>query len=239
MVLLLQSDFGTPLLALFMVFAIWLPIWVTAMVLKTVRSQTVVLIVVMIMSLMLAAGVRFFAGGIESYWQQSLTKHAEKVVIVADADQQIEVIKTLAVLMNGFVAASFGLMVIMSLLLARWWQSLLYNPAGFGTEFRSIQLPTLITVPILISAVLVAIVKLAVPPYGLILDFLIIGITVSMFHGLAIVHYFVRERQLGTGWFSGLYFFLVAAAVYVFSVLAMLAIADSFSDYRKLRNETA
>ena len=232
--------FGTPTLALLNVLAIWLPVLICVEVLKSTRSQTMVLIVVMLMSILLAIGTRYFAGhgdigNIEGFWQQSLTSYANRVSIVANADQQADVISALSVVMNGFVAVSFGMMIILSVLLARWWQSLLYNPGGFGEEFRKIQLPALIAVPIVISAILVALVKVPVPPYGWLLDILMIGSMVLMFHGLAVIHFFVRERQLVGSWLVGLYIFLVLASVYVFSLLAMLAIADSFSDFRKLR----
>ncbi len=227
--------FGTPVLAIMNALAIWLPVWIAAQVLRTCSSQASVLIIVMIMSLILAIGIRYFVGDIETFWHDSLTKYASKIAIVDKAERQADVIKVLAVIMNGFVAVSFGLMTMLSVLLARWWQSLLFNPNGFGEEFRKIQVPALIAAPVLICAILVAVVKLPIPPYGMLLDLLMIGLATLMFHGLAIVHFFVKEKQLGNGWIAGLYFFLIAASVYVISVLAMLAISDSFSDFRKLK----
>ena len=230
---------GTPTLVIMNVVVMWLPVWLCAQILRRTRSQTMVLIIVMIMSLLLAFVLRSFTENIEALWHDSLTKYASKIALIANAENQAELIKALAVIMNGFIAASFGLMIMISLLLARWWQSLLINPGGFGEEFRKIRLPWQITVPILISAIMVAVVKVPVPPYGLLLDLLMVGTAMLMFHGLAIVHFFVRERQLGNGWLAGLYFFLVVAAVYVFSMLAMLAILDSFSNYRKLGSKAA
>lgn len=231
--------FGTPILALLTSLAIWLPVWLCVQVLRATRSQTSVLIVVMAMSLLLAVGIRYFVGDIQGFWQESLTSYSNRVALVANVEQQSQVISSLAVIMNGFVAVSFGLMIMMSLLLARWWQSLLFNPGGFGEEFRKIQLPVLIAAPILLSAILMGVVKLSIPPYGLVLDLLMIGTATLMFHGLAIVHFFVKERQLGNGWLAGVYFFLMVASVYVFSILAMLAISDSFSNFRKLRSKAA
>jgi len=235
-------SFGTPTLALLNMLVFWLPVCLCAQVLRVTRSQTVVLVVVILMSLILAIGLRYFLGGTEDFWHNSLTKYASKITIVDhanNAEKQAELIRVLALIMNGFVAASFGLMIMLSVLLARWWQSLLFNPGGFGEEFCRIQLPALITISVLICAILIGVVKLPVPPYGLLLDCLITGTTLLMIHGLAIVHFFVRERHLGKGWLAGLYFFLVVASVYSFSLLAMLAISDSFTDYRKLRSKAA
>jgi len=233
--LMASIRFGTPVLAIVNALAIWLPVWIAAQVLRTSRSQASVLIVVMIMSLFLAIGIRYFVGDIEVFWHDSLIKYASKIAIVANAERQADVIKVLALIMNGFVAVSFGLMTMLSVLLARWWQSLLFNPGGFGEEFSKVQIPALITVPILVCAILVTVVKLPIPPYGMLLDLLMIGLVTLMFHGLAVVHFFVREKNLGNGWLVGLYFFLVVAAVYVISVLAMLAISDSFSNFRKFK----
>lgn len=231
--------FGTPWLAFFTVLVIWLPTWSAASSLKKTRSQTILLMVVMLMGILFATGIRFLIGDIEVVWEDVLNQYPLNVKMFTSPEHKAEVIKTLAVVMNGFVAASFGLIIITSTLLARWWQSLLFNPNGFGEEFRNIQLPSFVTIAVLISVIMVVFIKLPIPPYGLVLDFMIVGSALLMLHGLAVVHYFVKERQLSKHWLVGLYIFLVITAVYVFVLLAMLAIADSFSDYRKLRSKAA
>ena len=42
---------------------------------------------------------------------------------------------------NGVVAALLVINLIATVILARWWQSMLYNPGGFGVEFQALQLP--------------------------------------------------------------------------------------------------
>ncbi len=231
--------FGTPSLAFFTLLVIWLPTWSAASSLKKTNSQAVLLMVVMLMAILFTAGTRFLIGDIEAFWEGVLNKYPLNVEMFTSAAHKAEVIKSLSMIMNGFVAASFGLMITFSTLLARWWQSILFNPKGFGEEFRNIQLPSFVTISVLISVILVVVIKLPIPPYGLILDFMMAGIALLMIHGLSVVHFFVKERQLSKNWLVGLYFFLVIAAVYVFSLLAMLAVVDSFSDYRKLRSKSA
>ncbi|MFK8067081.1 MAG: DUF2232 domain-containing protein [Gammaproteobacteria bacterium] len=233
-----QVGFGSSVLAFYTVMVLWLPVLVLANVLRVTRSQSSTLVAVIIASLIFALSIRYFSNNIEEFWQQSLTQYADKIALLANAERQSEVINALSVIMNGFVAAMLGTFLMLSLLLARWWQAKLYNPGGFGEEFRKIQLPVLLTIPLFACVVIVALFKVSVPPYGFLLDVLVVGSALIMFHGLAVIHFFVQEKKLAKGWLVGVYIFLVLAAVYVFSLLTMLAVTDSFSDFRKLRAKT-
>ncbi len=232
-----QIGFGSLLLALYTVIVLWLPILLLANVLRLTQSQSSALVAMMIASLMFALSIRFFSGNIEGFWQQSLTQNVNEIPLLANAENQSEIINALSVIMNGFVAAMLGIMLMVSLLVARWWQAILFNPDGFGEEFRKIQLPVLITTPLLVCMLLVALVEVSIPPYGFLLDVLVIGCAILMFHGLAVIHFFVHKKRLAKGWLVGVYIFFVLAAVYVFSLLTMLAVTDSYSDFRKLRTK--
>lgn len=229
--------FNSPVLALTMALAFWLPVWLASQVLRATRSQTILLIAATIMALVFSIGMRTFVVDVEGFWHEVLNKiasHAEGV----DAAKRDLLINKMAVLTNGFVAGGLGLSIMVSTLLARWWQSNLYNPGGFGEEFRGIQLPKLIALPVIACLVVILTGKVAIPPYGLLLDIAIIGLLAFMFHGLSVVHYFVKKRNLNIGWIIGLYFFLILASLYAVCVLALTGIVDSFTDFRKLRTNT-
>ena len=50
------------------------------------------------------------------------------------------VINNVIRILPGFLASSFMIGTFLSLYLARWWQATIYNPGGFGKEFRALNL---------------------------------------------------------------------------------------------------
>ena len=59
--------------------------------------------------------------------------------VIAEAASQA-LIEGLSRWMTGAFAASLYVQFLLALLLGRWWQAVLYNPGGFGAEFRGLRL---------------------------------------------------------------------------------------------------
>ncbi|WP_299982863.1 hypothetical protein [uncultured Pseudoteredinibacter sp.] len=125
----------------------------------------------------------------------------------------------------GLIAYVLALSSIASLILARWWQSMLYNPGGFGVEFRQLSLN--------ISSVLICFVS-AMYCFSQGSDY---AIWASLFgfplllQGIAIVHFVVKQRQMGVQWLVLMYLALIFASP-VAMLLTLLAILDSWIDFR-------
>lgn len=128
------------------------------------------------------------------------------------------------------IAGMLGLMNAMGstlcLLLARWWQAVLYNPGGFGEEFRALLLPPAMTLVLMV---------LAIGLFGSGMDYRTwagIFVVPLTFAGLALVHARAALRGQGSGWLTGFYllwlFFDPVKLIVVF-----VAIADSWIDFRQ------
>jgi hypothetical protein len=128
------------------------------------------------------------------------------------------------------IAGMLGLINAMGstlcLLLARWWQAVLYNPGGFGEEFRTLLLPPAITLVLMV---------LAIGLFALGMDYRTwagIFVVPLTFAGLALVHARAALRGQGSGWLTGFYllwlFFDPVKLIVVF-----VAIADSWMDFRQ------
>lgn len=118
-------------------------------------------------------------------------------IAASDVAQMIE---RMAPLMPGLIGASFVFGAITSLLLGRWWQSLLDNEGGFGREFRSLRLgrvAAVITGLVCLSAA----VTTAAPLVGLAL----VVLTLYLFQGVAVIHGVIAARAMSTGWLVALY----------------------------------
>ena len=116
---------------------------------------------------------------------------------------------------------------MLSLVLARAWQSALYNPGGFGNEFRWLILPPLASIALLaltlggaaLSPVLTALIPIASLPLFI--------------AGLALVHGLVNLKQLGSFWLVGMYMLLITVTQLAYPVIVLTACFDSVFDFRR------
>ena len=84
-----------------------------------------------------------FLGSME---QQLSVEGAESVVLARPTVLQVA----------GMMGAGNSMMSVLCLLLARYWQAALYNPGGFGVEFRALYLPRATALGLLVMALAVA-----------------------------------------------------------------------------------
>lgn len=137
------------------------------------------------------------------------------------ADQAALTISTL----SGFMALAFLLNGLSSLIVARWWQSLLYNPEGFGQEFRSLQLGRSLT---LILALLAVLLYLQGPGYGL---WALLCLLPLVLVAIAIVHSAMKFYRLNGVWLAIFYGLLIMLSPIIL-LLAILGLADSWLNIR-------
>ncbi|MBA1202850.1 hypothetical protein G7009_13985 [Pseudomonas capeferrum] len=127
-------------------------------------------------------------------------------------------------------AASMQLISVLALVLARYWQAALYNPGGFGREFRELRLPAVPTL------VLVSIMVLG-PFFGSQFLTLAFASSVVLFlAGLALIHGLVAQGRLANFWLVGVYVTLIWPMQPTYLLLVVLAIVDSLVDFRGRRS---
>lgn len=128
--------------------------------------------------------------------------------------------------LNGLIAALLQIVSVVCLILGRYWQALLYNPGGFGREFRSLKLPR---APMLVLLVCM----LVGPNFGPELAMLTPLCSVPlMFAGLALIHGLVAAKRLTRFWLVGLYVTLLLFMQLIYPLLVVIAIVDSLIDFR-------
>ena len=138
------------------------------------------------------------------------------VVINYTADELVSLIL-------GFYGAYHFATIIMCLLLARWWQSVLYNPGGFKTEFHQLRLEQRFSI-LLAGFILAAIA--GVPPLS---SWLVIMSIAPLLSGMALMHYFVAYRKLGFSWLVMAYLL----ALFVSPMVIFLGLIDGIINFRK------
>ena len=128
--------------------------------------------------------------------------------------------------MLGLVAWVLALSAIVSLLISRWWQALLFNPGGFQEEFHSLRLSNQLAVAVLIAVVAGFFLPTEYRPWA---QLAAIPLLLS---GVALIHHVVKTLQLGSQWLILMYFGLFVFSPTTGALLVGLAFSDSMLNLR-------
>src|SRR3990167_9285555 len=141
-------------------------------------------------------------------------------------DERARLDSLIAPVLTGLLAALLQIVSLLSLMLGRYWQALLYNPGGFGREFRALRLP-------LAPAMLLLVGMLLGPNLGPQMAMLTPLCSVPLvFAAIALLHGLVAQGRLAKFWLVGLYITLLLFMQLTYPLLVVLAIVDSLFDFR-------
>jgi uncharacterized protein YybS (DUF2232 family) len=147
------------------------------------------------------------------------------------AEEQQSLIAMLQPLLNStFLAGLFATSIVttgfLSLALGRSFQARLYNPGGFQAEFHKLRLgKTELIVLIVASLGLTQLGTDYLSWTGVFLLPLLVA-------GIAVFHAFAKSKKLATFWYV-LFYIVLFLSDPVKMILMVLAIADTFTDFRK------
>ncbi len=213
----------------------WLPIVLIASALAMTQSWSKTLQLTLVLSI---AGVLLFHlvhPDATSYWKPVLEqlKPMLEQMYQFDSKKVDEIIKNAASWMTGTFASALSLIAIISLIMARNWQARLYNPGGFGEEFRQIFLGKQFAIALLIG---IAIAVLS--NNQIVIELIMVGVTIFMFQGLSLAHALVKQREMNAGWLVGLYILMFIMLIQMIVLLATFGIIDNFVDFRRNKTST-
>jgi hypothetical protein len=135
--------------------------------------------------------------------------------------------RQVAPVMTGMLAAAMVLSLLLALIIARYWQSVLYNPGGFADEFQRLQLgkvPALVLVGLLAGA--------WIGQSDLLMELGLVLLVVFFIQGIALVHGLTRQLTMNRFWLVGMYVLLVIAMPQMMMMLAAFGAMDSMFDFR-------
>jgi hypothetical protein len=208
-----------------LVFALWPPVWIGAMVLRYTSSQGASLTVMGVLAVIYVVAMHAITGGaVVDFWRSWLERAIANVpgATVEGFDYE----GTLR-LLNGLVAMIYGMSAFAALLLARWWQALLYYPGGFKSEFLALRTPRFL-LPALIAGMWLA----GYFSQLVLADLVLVALAIYLFQGLAVVHAVISLRDLSGFWLALVYGLLVLIPQYGIVGLAWLGAIDSLFDLR-------
>lgn len=132
----------------------------------------------------------------------------------------------------GMMGTANGALSFLCLILGRYWQSALYNPGGFATEFRALRFPPYVVWGLALTALAVGSFGLAYRSWG---ACLLLPLTAA---GFALLHARASVKGQSSFWLGGVY---AAWLVFDAAKLALvgLVLADSLMDFRRRWNPPA
>ncbi len=208
--------------------------FVLALVLRSTVSLALTLIVAPVTGLLLGATLLTVA----SPYLDFLVQVMEELVaqwsqgLPADPSGAATIVAPGRELISGGLVVMHTLCASVSILLARWWQAVLYNPGGFAKEFHNLRLSYRPAAALLLSA---GYCMTLGEQYSLWATALSVPLIMS---GLGLLHFMFNRAHNTRRWIWLLYISLVLIDP-VKWVICLLAVIDSFIDVRRRVNRTA
>jgi len=216
-----------------MVLLLWLPCWLISGVLRQTKDLGYALKVASLFGACLLLLIYLLLGNPVQAWVEVLKAFAalfEEAGLVLQGLSDEQLMRDVAGLMTGVVLAWLVLGIIASLLLGRWWQSVVVHPGAFREEFCSLRLgyvAGLLTLAVMLlaqltegtgSEVAAQLAMILLVPY--------------LLAGLAIIHSLIHQAGLGKGWLVAVYL-LLGLVPQSMLLLAGGGLLDTWIDFRR------
>ncbi|CAK0779238.1 conserved membrane hypothetical protein [Gammaproteobacteria bacterium] len=227
--LLALALIGTASLAVAMVGVLWAPIWFLSLVLRATVSLPRAVTVALGMVALGLGMTHWLIGDLASWWRMFLMDTFVRVG-PEPGPELAHLIDGISQVMTGLVAAGMLISLVGNLLLARWWQSLLYNPGGFAKEFLVLRLHPAVGLVALGAMALTQFGPASLEPLGVDLVFLMMA--AFFIAGLAVVHGLNANFGEPVGWLVGVYMLTFLFPRQMMTVLAATGLADTWVDLR-------
>jgi len=219
--------------ALVLVLMLWLPCWMAAAVLQQSNTLGQSLKAAVLFGVCLLLLVFSFYGDPAAWWLaqlQLVEASLAEAGLSFPALANEELLREVSALMTGVVIASLVVGVLASLLLARWWQSVLVHPGAFREEFYELRLGVtsgLVTLGVMLLA---RFLQGAVSDFGA--QLAMIMLVPYLLVGLAVIHSLLYRAGRGGGWLIAIYVLLTFVPQSML-LLAAGGLIDTWVDFRR------
>ncbi len=221
---------GSPLPAIGVLAMLWVPTMALAVLLRSTRSLSLMLQAAGGLGVLAMLVAFFVMDDPAATWLGVLTPFRDALVAdgVVTEEASAALFAELAGWMTGAFAAALVAQLLFGLFIARWWQALLYNPGGFGAEFRELRLgrPFGVVVLLLLAALQF------VDGASLVANLLLILGVLLLLQGLAVAHQVRALKQARQGWLIGLYVLLVLFMPQSLILIASVGLVDIWANIR-------
>jgi hypothetical protein len=205
--------------------ALWLPALIASGVLRETVSWPYAL--ELLATAMVLGTLVFHAvvPDVAAFWGEQLG-HMQDELELSEADEaeNQRVVAAVAERLTGMVFGGLLVVVMGGLILARYWQALLFNPGGFQAEFHALRLQSGFT----LASLGLVLASLFMGP-GVVNDVASVLVSVFVLQGLAVIHAIARHRDWGWPWLLPVYILLPVLG----RLIAFMGMFDVFADLRQ------
>ncbi len=207
------------------VILLLIPVWLSALVLRATESQGLAISTAIFCAAVFAIFIELYSGNAIQWWGEWL-----KIAVtgIKNASYQGFVDSGSLKIMNGLMASVLGLCVVLSLLLGRWLQAMIYHPGGFSLEFSNLIVPRRLLY--IIGLILLICFLINKNLYN---DLLIVFSIIYFFQGLAILHFYAEKNKLSKSMLVPVYILIFFLPHYAIIGLASAGVMDTFLNFRK------
>lgn len=195
---------------------VWLPVILCAGLLRNTQSQGLMVLCAGTVGVFFTALIYVMLEDIQKWWHEWFElwqQYAES----EPARQQLEqAYQLISPLLSAIFASGFVISLIITMLLARWWQSALFNPGGFRKEFYALRLPRILVFPTLAGLLTLLLIPGATSIA--LRDTVILMLVLYLFQGISVIHGFLYTRARSRVWLIVIYgmFFIMPRFVLLF-----------------------
>ncbi len=228
---------GQLLIAMETLIAINILTWLLALVLRRYANWSLVIEVAALAGMLLVGGVHLLFPDVQAWWGTQLSASFGKAASVlgqfaedpaASKAMTADLVANLQRYATGFVVTSVMFNALLQLILARWWQAVMFNPGELRKELHQIRLSY---ISVLVFA---AVAMLAYLGSDLCLDFMPVLIGAFCASGLSLIHRLVVSNKAGWFWLSVVYFSIMFVVPLGIVLVAIVGLFDSLLDARRL-----
>lgn len=205
--------------------------WILAIILRATVNWRLVLLAVSVIGILTIGIVHWVIPDVQAWWmdklQTTVVQASKSGMLEVSASSALGALKPVTVFLTGILVAFFLLMALFNLVMARWWQALLYNPGGLKKELYQLRLDKIGLLGLLIITAVVFLNSRFAQ------DCLPVLILPLALIGVVIVHVLLANTRRSLLWLVVFYGVLILLIRPVVIILAMVAVLDSLIDVRK------
>jgi hypothetical protein len=213
---------------------LWIPVWLVAVVLRETRSLALAMVASSALAMVGVLLAFIWLGDPGQWWLEhlqglidSLAAHPELQI---DTDLLMGFAEQVAPFMTGSLAAGLSFAALTSLILGRWWQSLMVKPGALRTEFYALRLNRAL------SFMAVAVLAVAALNFGVLstlaVQWSLVVLVPFLFVGLAVIHASLANLNAGRVWLIVVYV-LMSLLPQVIGLVVVMGVLDPWLDLRR------
>ncbi len=211
------------------ILLVWLPVWLIALVLREGKHISLAVEIAVLLGVVGVIVFYIFTNDPATLWKQWMPKMVPETAPVESVRQMIDF---LAPYMTGASAVLVVSIMLLGLFLGRWWQALLYNPGGFKQEFLGLKAQPRTAIIVLV------ILLVTMGNFGKISEIsLNMSIPLFMlyaFIGTAVLHKLLASTNIAKLAVPMFYITLLLMNRTMFPIVALVGLADTWLDIRKI-----